>query len=166
MWLLSLRKDKFVTLGHLGRRKIHQFTILWFSMSTNYISRPCQTHFFLLRNLFLFCSSERSIKYLLQPAHILHAMSKLLSKKKNGTSLIILYFQQLNSQFKVSLVTPFDFLWFIKSEVWWIAVSCDQMLFPFFAGLEFQSTSFNQALILKSHITLDILTTVELFPVV
>lgn len=85
---------------------------------------------------------------------------------KMGTTLIMIQVQRLYSEIKISEVIPFDFLWFVKSEVWWIAVNCDQMLFPFFAGLEFQSTSLNQTLILKSHITVDILTTVELFPVV
>lgn len=85
-------------------------------------------------------------------------MSKILSKNGHNTN---------NDTFlAIEVVIPFNFFWFVKSEVRRIAVSCDQMLFPFFAGLEFQSTSLNQTLILKSHITLDILTTVKLFPVV
>lgn len=83
-----------------------------------------------------------------------------------GTTLIMIHFQPPYNEFKISVFKPFDFLEFVESKVGWIAVSCDQMLFPFFAGLEFQSTSLNQTLILKSHITMDILTTVELSPVV
>ena len=44
---------------------------------------------------------------------------------------------------------PFVFLGLVKSEVCWVAVSFDQVVFPLHPGAELQVTSFNQALILE-----------------